>query len=271
MTLVLASFYYDARFLPIASWQVDATERNRSSSQTSSSNLSAVISDERETKNLSSSTIASNSIQINNNIASTHKIVTILNPEAPVSLVIMLSGEFGNHLHHLAQGHAIRQIALRDYGIATELALRYPPRGSKYPVAKQNLHRCFPNLRSWSYEPVGPAFYQHQKLQQEWLAGMDQLESSSLLTLRAGLDEIHESLRFLQTLLKSQNSTNLPIRQQESNISLPFLYDANMVNRQFMDLFYDDFRDFFYFNNTACCKTFPYPEESVFVSHLSRH
>ena len=43
-------------------------------------------------------------------------------------------------------------------------------------------------------------------------------------------------------------------------------------NREFLDKFYDDFRDFFKFDDEACCATaeLPEPDVAVFVSHDKR-
>jgi hypothetical protein len=53
-----------------------------------------------------------------------------------ISILVELTGELGNHLHHLAHGRAIQRLAMSEYGISTRLVLHRSSNAEK--TAKRN-------------------------------------------------------------------------------------------------------------------------------------
>jgi hypothetical protein len=206
-----------------------------------------------------STTTTSTSVSDTNNVSN----VTI------IPIVVDLTGELGNQLHHLAHGRAIQSMLLQQYGIASRIIPRRVSNGDKYMKTQRELKQCFPNLRKLNFYGPGTAPKQKEldRAQQAWLGE----EAASRLVLHRGsgynttlqgLDALIEILRDDKYQATKPNVLSPPI--SSTSISLPFLHTESMSNRDFMDRMYDDYRDYFRFDDEACCADLPAPTESVF-------
>ena len=97
------------------------------------------------------------------------------------------------------------------------------------------------------------------------------------ITLDGSIENIQENLSKLKDYLNVSNSHHiLPSTQQNNsqiNTDLPILppiivESKDFEGEPFVDRYYDEIRQLFVFNNSECCKEFPDPDESVFVSSV---
>ena len=181
-----------------------------------------------------------------------------------------MSGEFGNQLHHLAHGFAIQRLAKREYGIDTNLILRRQLRSEKFAATQRHLKTCFPALRDVKFQTDKFRVPDQQRLLNA--TTLHQKEMLKMFELKGGstLNDTRRALDVLNTTLLSGEGSSVQYMKVDSDttISLPFLHTSAAINREFMDVFYDDFREFFTFDRTACCSDLPEPDEAVFVSDV---
>jgi hypothetical protein len=186
-----------------------------------------------------------------------------------IPIIVDLTGELGNQLHHLAHGRAIQSMLIQQYGVASRIIPRRVSNEDKFMKTQRQLKQCFPNLRELKFYGPGTAPKQKEldRAQQAWLGK----EAASRLVLHSGsgynttlqgLDALIEILRDDKYQATKPNNLSPPI--SSASISLPFLHTESMINRDFMDRMYDDYRDYFRFDDEACCADLPAPTESVF-------
>ena len=344
--LLIAIFVYDGRFLTVINNQgisVASTTNNKISKGKSTSHIiqevKAIVDDNsniiysiNHTSVLLEANGGINNIndeQGNNGSSSSS------NPSTIITIIVDLTGEMGNNLHHIAHARGIQIVALVEYNISTTLVLRQAGTQLKGKTTSRYLKQCFPNLRSIVDDSETfdtELFNTRQHQQQDGLDNIDgstpttttQNSNSSRLSMPSGqtLEDVHDALQYLKDILLQfqslqqqehpkeqanatvtdlgssdppsstiasspfslfaqtatkinrenylQYSTTTTTTTTTSNtntntaISLPFLHVKSMCNRQFIDLFYDDYVEFFKFDDNACCNERPYPEESVF-------
>ena len=179
--------------------------------------------------------------------------------------IAQLSGEMGNNLGKLAHGYGLAWWLQEEYGLMNStIVLRHQEGHNKWLRARAGLQKCFPNTRSWDFETGNtPEFLSRQTQQAEWLG-------SKFAEAPPGKDkdEVDQFLQEFLQLLRHENAK--PAEGSSSTISLPFLYANSFVMLStFMDRYYDNYRQLFSFDDTACCKLKPDPDESVFVSETA--
>ena len=92
------------------------------------------------------------------------------------TIVIQLSGELANNLHHIAHGIGLQQLAKDKYGIDANLVLRHfvgpnnrAPK-PKWKAARDDIRQCFPTLAQWDITRGNSKdFDQRKRLQEQWL------------------------------------------------------------------------------------------------------
>lgn len=210
-----------------------------------------------------------------------------------ISILVELTGELGNQLNYIAHGRAIQTMLWQDHGVASHLVLRRNSNEEKYQRTQRQIKRCFPNLRSLNFHGPGSSSITSQKTLdriQSTFLGPDQ-SKSLFMNVGSSFDTTQKSIHNLVDLLEkregglfldaatavgsvgSANSsstiTHSDLLSKQHGVSFPFLRTHSMINREFMDKFYDDFRDFFQFDDEACCATadLPDPDVAVFVSN----
>eukprot|EP00934_Nitzschia_sp_Nitz4_P008706 Nitzschia sp. Nitz4//scaffold36_size144017//111892//113219//NITZ4_003110-RA/size144017-processed-gene-0.89-mRNA-1//-1//CDS//3329549528//8696//frame0 len=188
----------------------------------------------------------------------------------PVSIIVDLTGEFGNHLHHIAHGRAIQSMLHQEHGIQSELIFRRHSNDAKYPRAQRQLKQCFPNLRDIKIHDSQSSSIPSQKsldrMQQTILGD----SKSKRLFLNSG-STLEDTRLAIQELVQARQDIDTRSLaggvNQTHGISLPFIHTSNMINREFMDMFYDEYREFFEFDEEACCGV-AQPDKDEIVFHF---
>jgi hypothetical protein len=81
------------------------------------------------------------------------------------------------------------------------------------------------------------------------------------------LDSTRQTVDVVHSILQNTHLLETrPSNASSSILSVPFIHTSNMINREFMDQFYDDIRAYFEFNETACCPQDLVDKEAIFVS-----
>ena len=65
-----------------------------------------------------------------------------------ISVVVELTGELGNHLHHIASGRSIQTMLWKYHQIPSHLIFRRHSNEEKYKRTQRQLTKCFPHLRN---------------------------------------------------------------------------------------------------------------------------
>lgn len=184
------------------------------------------------------------------------------------TIVVQLSGEMANNLHHIAHGVSLQLMALEEFGIDCNLVLRHhegpnnrAPR-PKWKSARDHIQQCFPNLTSWNFgEGNNNIFLERQNLQKVWLEGRaDHLFG---LVNSQNISEIRRGLTFLSDEVLTDDDRPW-VDKATSAIRIPFLYLETLDVFPLIDHYFDQLRDLLVFNDTACCAKVPEPSDSVF-------
>lgn len=192
------------------------------------------------------------------------------NPHWNISIVVQLSGEFGNHLSKVAFGIVIQQILWQRYEIRSHLVFQHQEQGSKWLSPRRDLQTCFPYFRSMDFQAGNTeTFRKQQKEQQQWLGA----KNASKLVFENLISSamVAERLSYLVELLTSMNKKGKNVTasgdlSSSSTVSLPFIHAQSFVGWEYIDLYYDDIKRMFALDEQACCKAFPHPDEHVYVS-----
>jgi hypothetical protein len=195
---------------------------------------------------------------------------TVCNPSAENSnatIVVQLSGEMGNNLQKIAFGRGLQLLA-KERGIQTNLVFRRQESTSnKWKTARIFIKKCFPNLRQFDFEAGNGQEYQERVIEQKMLSGLQlNIQDNDDDTITSVLDN-------LQHLVNQRSHIKNPptINNNMTNIRIPFVYANKFVGYNFLDRFKDDFRQFFAFDEEACCARRPEPDENVFHFRNFRH
>ena len=181
-----------------------------------------------------------------------------------ISILVELTGELGNHLHHLAHGRVLQNIA-GTFGIPTRLVLRRQSNAEKYKQTQKHLQKCFPNLRNFTFHhdtsKVTSQTSTSGNMTQMFHSRLRLHGGSNYSVTHRAVDALHQILQLEQQVATASDS-----QYPKLGLSTPFLHTSSMLSRELMNLYYDDFREFFAFDDSACCSDVPGPNEAVFVS-----
>ncbi len=189
-----------------------------------------------------------------------------------ISIIVELSGELGNHLNHIAHGRILQIMLLRDYNIVTHLVLRRNSNDEKYRRTQRQLTKCFTKLRQLEFhQPQSSALTSQKTLDriQATLLGKDLADALHLYG-GTSINMTQQSIQVLASQVKKQHVFAMRNETMAAKgVSFPFLRTNAMINRDMMDKFYDELREFFDFDEEACCamEDLPDPNVTVFVSH----
>lgn len=187
------------------------------------------------------------------------------------TIIVQLSGEMANNLHHIAHGVGLQLLAKEEFDIDCNIVLRHsegPNNRSpkpKWKSARDNIQACFPTLAQWKFsEGNNKDFTYKHALQQAWLGGrMDHLlgliNSKDLSTVRRGLEFFSNEI-----LTDAQRPVPEDEHPDASRIRVPFLYSETLDAFPIIDLYYDQIRNLMQFNDSACCGEVPNVQDSVF-------
>lgn len=180
------------------------------------------------------------------------------------TIVIELSGELGNNLHHIAHGIGLQYWANDRYGIKTNLVLRHTGPSHKWKSARDDIRGCFPKLADWKFNRGNlNDFTQRQRLQQEWL-GKGRHDQLMGLINSANASDVEKGLGFLAHEILTDPNRPLVVDEDEDPIRIPFLFSQSLDVFPMIDKYYSVIRDMFHFNDTACCGLEPALNDSVF-------
>lgn len=198
------------------------------------------------------------------------------------SIVVQLSGEMANNLHHIAHGIGLQLWAKEEFDIDCNLILRHhegpnnrSPR-PKWKSARDNIQQCFPQLANWNFgEGNKKDFLTKQNLQRQWLLQQQQQQQQGE-NAYGGMDDLFGSINSRDPIDIQKGLAILAHRilpdphrpsvedYQESAIRLPFLLSETLDAFPMIDKYYTQIRNLMEFNETACCATIPSENDSVF-------
>ena len=81
------------------------------------------------------------------------------------SIIVHLSGEMGNQLHHLVHGYGIHLFAKETYGLHTNIVLKHQD-NNKWTKARDSVIQCFSKFRSYDFT-LGNSEEFIQRIQQQ--------------------------------------------------------------------------------------------------------
>jgi hypothetical protein len=138
----------------------------------------------------------------------------------PLTIVLHVSGEMGNNLSKLAYGFSIQWMLMEEHNISTDILVRHQA-ASKWLKAAENVQRCFPATRAWSFEAANTDEYDWRKRQQElWLK-----ESTDYFYFKPTCDQEDCIRKNLDFVIKNlHTTTGKPSIDDNYNISLPFIF-----------------------------------------------
>lgn len=183
------------------------------------------------------------------------------------TVVIQLSGEMANNLHHISHGLGLKLLAKEEFDVDCNVVIRHfegpnnrAPK-PKWKSARDNIQMCFPNLAQWKFsEGNNKDFLNKQNMQRAWLQGrVDHLfgliNSEDISMVRRGLDYFANDILI---------DPNRPQIDDDSPVRLPYLYSNTLNAFPMIDRYYDEIRNLMLFNDSACCSQLPGPDDSVF-------
>ena len=183
-------------------------------------------------------------------------------PTNTLTIVIHNSGEMGNHLSKLTYGYAIQWILQEEHNITTEILLQHQD-ASKWVKAAENVQRCFPVSRGWSFGAANTDEFKVRKQQQErWMRS-----KNDYFHFNPVCDQqecIRDKLDFIVKNL--HNATGIPTTEDNYNISLPYIYSDDYATiSYFNDRYAQRIKEFWQFDvdNPDCCAVMADPDESV--------
>jgi hypothetical protein len=185
-------------------------------------------------------------------------------PTHPLTIVINLSGEMGNHLSKLAYGYSVKWMLQEEYNITTHVILRHQA-SNKWVKAAENVQRCFTATRSWSFEEGNTDEFDFRDGQQkEWMGENHQYFSFSPTCNDEGCIRQHTDL-MIKSIIKDWDDS--PTIGDHYNISLPFIFsDGYATVGYFNDRYASRIAELFHFDEGSpeCCAARADPDESVF-------
>ena len=194
-------------------------------------------------------------------------------PPPPMTILVQLSGEFGNHLSKLAYGRALQLWLQEEYGVSdSQLVLRH--QGGRYAYkwekTQADLKRCFPWTQSLNFsqgndDPIYQDFVeQYSKNQTSPLYkrfhGINGVVDQPLSPDGARQDPHAIVARTLHSVVQAYRKAD----------SSPFILYADQFvhgNHFFLELYYSEFRKTFEMS-LDCCPinaTVPPGDETVVV------
>jgi hypothetical protein len=163
----------------------------------------------------------------------------------PVTIVIQLNGEMGNHLSKLAYGYGLQWMLKEDYNISAHTLLRHQD-SFKWSRVKGSFRECFPRLRTLNFSAANTA---------EFNARLEQQKTNLPELLMGGLETEADIRKGLDALVRALNSPTMPF-SRNAMISAPFLLANTLGLYGYInDRYYEQLRGLFEFdfNNPTCC------------------
>ena len=208
----------------------------------------------------------------------------------PISIVIQLSGEMANNLQHIAHGYGLK-LWLNELsnGIVTaNIILRHDVGPNtrapkpKWKKAKTAIEKCFlppstyivngihsspsdtnTNNTNWDFTKGNTRqFKQIQKLQQQWLSNKEDtifglINSQHSQDIQNGLQLFLNEIILNENVMKTKPTIESSDIASGNDIHIPYLFSQSLDIFPMIDKYYDEFRQLFVLNETACCPSSP--------------
>jgi hypothetical protein len=255
---------------------------NQTEIETSNGHISSRISGDNQHNSTINATNQSweqsattDNIQFNDSSSSSSNGSTVPTPSPlAATLAVHLSGEFGNHLSHLARAYGIAQMAQEEFNITIRLLLKQQTtsRGNvlwhKAMPSQKFLQKCFPAFRGLDFG-----------LGNRWLRGDRDDEyfvtPKGLPLLDGRLDDTRKRLATWKEYLRNSTGASAAHLSSGSNHTAAMLgFPPDLMAEtqftgydQWFQTYYDTMKhEIFQFDDRACCDPDmqPFPDESVF-------
>jgi len=188
-----------------------------------------------------------------------------------ISMILKLGGELANHLSYFTHAYTRKLAIERDYPSLTIDLIAEHQVERKWKGAFRDATKCFPNLRKINFHGGrwDPEFLEREEQQRTWI-GEDQMGLLNVDNRNCAegqqcwrkAADLLLNLTQQQRLFVSNETIQEPV---DANVSMPFLRNWQMTFAdEYTDEFFDEVKKFLYFDETACCGSFPEPDETVF-------
>jgi hypothetical protein len=120
-----------------------------------------------------------------------------------ITIIVQVSGELANNLHHIAHGLGLKYWAFDEYGISSNVIVHHG-QNKKWIKAKQDIDQCFPILSStieWKSSFNNQPFESMVELQNRWL-GEQHHYLTGLINSQNNVTETELGLQFLSKIIK---------------------------------------------------------------------
>ena len=190
--------------------------------------------------------------------------------EPPIlTLLVMLSGEFGNNLLKIIRGWGIAKLAQQEFGLTTRIVFaqqhnKYFSAISKAKQTTRFVKKCFlsPSFNTTDFE-LGNRLLNESYFHELIIPGV----KFSLSDGKSTIEDIKKNLKIISDYLGDHpemvTKENNAIRNQSRNQSIvPRLMVTvnSLIINSIVNEFYDAFRKNFVFDNEKCCgNTLKYP------------
>jgi hypothetical protein len=180
------------------------------------------------------------------------------------TILVQLAGEMANNLGYLARGLGMAWWLEREFHVNATIVLRHQNH-DKWIRAYQDVTRCFPNVRDWSFTAGNT-----DAVTRELQSSPPLIVTGSVVPQRRVVYALEPYNETLQSFLTLYNENHTRMAEGNGHVSIPFLTTKAMsCNDHILDKYYEDFRRIYRFDE-SCCIDRPDEDESVYVSDTFR-
>eukprot|EP00980_Cylindrotheca_fusiformis_P014927 scaffold4075_cov63-Cylindrotheca_fusiformis.AAC.4 len=190
-------------------------------------------------------------------------------PQQPVTMVVQLSGELGNHMNQITVALCFKYHIEKNLGLKSELKFR-AQNAPKWKRAMTWTKQAFPNMRPFDFRAANTKeFDQVRMLQDQWLQSLIMSKQLNLTGVEdpTVLNLFHKGSK-MEDVLVLLNQTMYMKRPSptSNNFSIPHIYlsgRGGLDCEECIEMLGDDLMDFFAFDEETNCRQVPDPDESV--------
>jgi hypothetical protein len=197
-----------------------------------------------------------------------------------VTLVVQLSGEFGNHLNKFVRGWGLAKLMKDEYNITSHILLRQQKLRKAKP-SKVFTQKCFDRFRREDFTSYVRFVEEEEEKGNNYFLWKNDIKinGNDMDIIQNNLSNLSEFMSINsnssnENIISSSSSSKFNVTTDYSSYNKyyhqplpPVLIQSTSLNSQiFVDRYYELVRKIFIFDDDACCKEIPDPDESVFVS-----
>ena len=197
-----------------------------------------------------------------------------------LDLLVLLSGELGNNLGKIATAKVLEWMAHDKLSTKRKLNPRFVTQGlRKSKSSRAELQTCFPssfkNTNLAEFDARDNSYFQFvianqtKLLRELW---NDQSAERLLQVNHNNITRMQEQLNLLLETVQLMKQHESPVITSNVSrldfmgrptLSSPFLIADSMASIEIVDDYYERIREYFKFDDEACCNMRPYPDEAV--------